>query len=101
MWCTMCKAQPTIVLTPRNRSATVASWAGAWSQARGASIRSEYHAWENCPCRSNSGTFRDGGGGAGSAEHSPSERRVLLGDGHERIGSAGYFRHNPRRVGKL
>ncbi len=99
MRCTMCKARRTIVLTPPEAFVTVGSWAGACSQARRESIRSECHAWENCPCRSNSGPFGGRSIGAGrAAAGSADERRVLLGTGDHRVCPARHHRDYRRRV---
>ena len=99
MRCTMCKARQTIVLT-RPRTSDYSRLMG-WRLLAGArvSIRSECYAWENCPCRSNSGTLRDGCGGAGNrSDVPPAERYLLLGHRHERIRSARHLRDHRRAV---
>src|SRR5580692_10696813 len=99
MRCTMCKARQTIVLTAPEAFIRVDPWAGAWSQARWVSIRSECDAWENCPCRSIFGTLRDRCLGARRSDGRPaSERYVLLGGRYDGSCAA---RHHPDYRGRV
>ena len=61
MWCTMCKAGRTIVLTGSSTSITVGSSGQLWASACAAAHdiqRSMHYAWENCPCQSDFEPFR-------------------------------------------
>src|SRR5271154_2441092 len=96
----MCKAGRTIVLTGSSTPITVAISAtatGCASLAAPRIQRSEHHAWETCPCRSDFESFRGCGLGADGVR-SNHQGSVLHRDDHDGIGTQGFLRDYRRRL---